>query len=227
MRENNIFFRKQPDFSTITPKSVPTWLFTEVYIRSDTEKKEENEKVGTKRFWINRFVALFQHRNFYSQLFCYFSRIYRASDWTQYWCRISLGHSQKRIQLLSQISYSTPPCFYISTTELHIIHWMSWYHPPLSFILFLCDELFTQRWLKGDLDFFLCVRHFSSVFIPVFGWRPSYSAELYLPLGCNVIYKYEACFPYYITTVFLSKKSTFCCIPSFILLTKSCPYLPA
>jgi hypothetical protein len=52
------------------------WLITEVDIKSDTEKKAEKEKVGTKRFRINRFVALFQHRHFYSHLFGYFSRIY-------------------------------------------------------------------------------------------------------------------------------------------------------
>jgi hypothetical protein len=52
------------------------WLITEVDIKSDTEKKAEKEKVGTKRFRINRFVALFQQRHFYSQLYGYFSRIY-------------------------------------------------------------------------------------------------------------------------------------------------------
>ncbi len=205
--KNRIVFRKQPGFSSITSKSATMRLITEVYIKSDTEKKAEKEKVGTKRFRINKFVALFQHSHFYSQLFGYFSRINWASDWTQYYCRISLGHSQKRIELLSQIPYSMPLSWFTNNwTSYTVIQCLSWYQSPRSFILIhQCDELhatMTQRrpWL------FLCVRHFSSVFIPVFGWRPSYSAELYLPLGCYVvIYKYEECFPYYIITGFLSQ----------------------
>jgi hypothetical protein len=51
-------------FSSITSNSAPTWLIAEVNIRSDTEKKVGKGKEETKRFRINRFVALFQHRNF-------------------------------------------------------------------------------------------------------------------------------------------------------------------
>ncbi len=197
MRENNIFFRQRPGFSLITSRSAPMWLITEVDIKSDTEKKAEKEKVGTKRFRINRFVALFQQRHFYSQLYGYFSRIYWASDWTQNWFRISHGCASSYWAKSHTVLYSVYHwAAFINNRTTY--HWLSElissttelnFHSP-------CDELFTQRWLKGDLDFFLWIRHFSSVFIPVFGWRPSYSAELYLPLGCNVIYKYEACFSY-------------------------------